>query len=280
MKYYIFASLLLLSLFSCDTGGDPLGDALLEAAAQGKIDQMKVCIDNGVDINYINPKFLSTQMTACAKAAANGQLEALKWLVQQEADWHKATSGGENPITFAGKKGHFDIVYYLVEIGEKVNYQERNYGMNAILYASEKGNVEAIRKLMELGANKDSRNKDGKDPLSLAVHRHHAAAYNYWVKEQNMAIKDRHLFDAVEGGYISDEQKQIQMVQTILNAGIDINVQNSNKDTPLHIAYKYENATLIRFLKENGADESIKNIRDLTPLEVRGELVPKEAEDS
>jgi ankyrin repeat protein len=259
-KFIQFLCLLgiLLSFNSCDTGGDPLGDALLEASAQGKLDQMKVCIDNGVDINYINPNMMSTQQTACMKAAAHGQMEALKWLVEQKADWHKATSGGENPITLGAKKGHFDIVYYLIEIGEEVNYKERNYGKTAFLYAAEQGELSAAKQLLAKGANLNEIDKEEKSAMHLAVRHAHPPIIEFLL-EKGLKLNDQMLFEAVAhtSGFKMDKEKAT--LGLLLREGLNINVQNSDGDTPLHIANKHGNDPLIDFLRSKGADTKIKN---------------------
>ncbi len=279
MKYLLLllitaTSLCLLS--TCDTGGDPLGDALLEAAAQGKIDQMKVCIDNGVDINYSNPKFFSTQQTACCKAAAHGQLEALKWLVEQGADWHKGTNTqGRNPITFAAAGNHFDIVYYLLEVGEDVNYQENGNGMNALLYASELGNLQAVKTLLEKGANMQVRTTSGQTPISVAAARCQPQVFNFWI-QKGLKAENRFLFDMAKSKGGSSLQASCQQVlDAILQAGIDINAQDEAGNTALHLAYEQEHEAFAQELKSRGIDEQIKNNKGLTAMEIKEEVLRK-----
>ena len=166
---HLLTKLLLFTLFFSSCTSNVPGDKMLEAAANGDINTIKSYLDQGVDINYRNSGILNSQETACMKAAEKGQLEALKFLVEQGADFRKANDGGENPISYAGKKGHFEVVKYLINIGEDANYQENNYGMTPLLYATEYGDVEFIKELVNLGADKSIRTKSGHTLLSLAA---------------------------------------------------------------------------------------------------------------
>jgi ankyrin repeat protein len=150
-------------------GGNTPGDKLLKAAAKGDIEAMKKWLDQGADINYQSSGMLSLEQTPLMKAAKNGHLEAVKFLIDKGADISKGNTGKENPITLAAEKDHPEIVLYLIEKGENVNYQESNYGMTALHHAARNGNLELIEKLVAKGANMKLQNKEEETPFAVAV---------------------------------------------------------------------------------------------------------------
>jgi len=52
----------------------------------------------------------------------------------------------------------------------------------------------------------------------------------------------------------------------------NLNHQDNNGDTPLHLAVKNQNFEIIKFLVEHGADLSIKNEQNQTPDELAAQL--------
>ena len=136
-------------------------------------------LDQGADINFQNSGIFSSEETACMKAAENGQLEAIKYLVERGADFHLGNSGGEIPLTRAASKDHQEVVLYLISKGEDINYQESNYGMTPLLHAVSYGDVSYIRQLISNGADKDVRDKNGNTPMTLAAFSHQPAAIRY-----------------------------------------------------------------------------------------------------
>ncbi|EAY27141.1 ankyrin repeat domain-containing protein [Microscilla marina] len=154
-------------LYACS--GNTPGDKLLKAAASGDIEAVKKCLDQGADINYQSSGILSLEQTPLMKAAKNGHLDAVKFLIEKGANISKGNSGKENPITLAAKKNHSEIVLYLIEKGEKVNYRETNYGMTALHHAALNGNLELVKKLMAKGADMKIQNKEEETPFAVAV---------------------------------------------------------------------------------------------------------------
>jgi len=253
----------LFMLIACDTDGDPMGDALLSAAKQGDIQSMQAALDGGASIDYVNPNLLSTTKTACCKAAAHGQLESLQWLVDKGADWHKGTAGNENPITLAAANNHFDIVFYLIEEGEDVNYQETNYGFTALLSAAKHGNVAAAKKLIALGADTKVMNKKKQGAIHLAARHCKAAMVDFLYQKGLTAVRPLHTLVTFQ----NDKRLPADAKATIdvlLRHGVDINAQDGSGFTALHIASQWGNDALMNYLIDKGADSSIQTNNGMT----------------
>lgn len=60
----------------------------------------------------------------------------------------------------------------------------------------------------------------------------------------------------------------IPMADMLIEAGADINALDNHGDTSLHCIAKYWNADLVRHLIEKGADKTIRNQNNETPLDI------------
>ncbi|CAL6339820.1 unnamed protein product [Bathycoccus prasinos] len=101
---------------------------ILTAARQGNLEMVKYCVANECPIDS----------WACARTAANGQLECLKYLHEEvKAPWASGTAA------WAAQNGHLHILEYLVE-RKYDRYDER-----ACKYAAEFGHLDCLKYLHE-----------------------------------------------------------------------------------------------------------------------------------
>ena len=64
----------------------------------------------------------------------------------------------------------------------------------------------------------------------------------------------------------ASRNQNVVLVQSILKIGADVNVQDENGFTPLHIASENGNVTLVDLLLKFGADVNIRNSKNETPI--------------
>lgn len=83
-------------------------------------------------------------------AAEDGDLENVKCYILQGADIDAADTDGNTPLVYAAKKGHIEIVRYLVNHSADVE----TYGGKALIYAAEYGHLGTVKYLVEYGAEK------------------------------------------------------------------------------------------------------------------------------
>ncbi|MCP4180598.1 MAG: hypothetical protein GY756_22775 [bacterium] len=267
MKNYliIIISSLAMLFFSC--GGNSPEDKFVDAAGDGDISTLETYLSQGVNINCVNSGIFHSEETACMKAAAEGQLETLKFLVEKGADINKANTGGENPITYAAKNNNPEIVLYLIDQGEDVNYREKNYGMTAILQASYYGNTEYMKKLIKKGADLEIIGKNDETPLSMASSNHKAEAVKLLIK--NGADPNfpgpygwTPLIQVVQSlenipYKLPDEIKNT--IDALLSAGADINKQDGEGNTVLIHAAMEGAHGVTDYLVKRGANPNLKN---------------------
>jgi ankyrin repeat protein len=131
------------------------------------------------------------------------------------------------PLARAAEEGDAAALKSLIAAGADVN--ERDGGSTPLAYAARAGDTEAIKALLDAGADANSRDCSywGWTPLINAIHKYRNAA-----------------------------------ARTLVERGADVNARaggcaEKNVESglsPLMIAAKYDNAEMVKFLLEHGAD--------------------------
>nr|prf alpha latrotoxin [Latrodectus tredecimguttatus] len=168
------------------------------------------------------------------QAARYGHLDIVKYLVEEEflsVDGSKT----DTPLCYASENGHFTVVQYLVSNGAKVNHDCGN-GMTAIDKAITKNHLQVVQFLAANGVDFRRKNSRGTTPFLTAV------------AENALDIAE----------YLIREKRQ----------DININEQNVDKDTALHLAVYYKNLQMIKLLIKYGIDVTIRNAYDKTALDI------------
>jgi ankyrin repeat protein len=123
--------------------------ALDYASAFGGLEVVKLLVAAGA---RVTPQ-ASNEVGALANAVIRGQLEVVKYLVEQAgADEQRAGRHGVTPLISAAEKGHADVVAYLlgrpgIDLGAKTAK-----GDSAVDMACREGHVEMVKQLVGAGA--------------------------------------------------------------------------------------------------------------------------------
>jgi ankyrin repeat protein len=128
-------------------------------------DAFREDIKNGYDVNTRGG--LNNDDATLAIATRYGYTEAVKILIEFNADVNIEGAMGQTPLMYASWKGYADIVQLLLNDNAEVNKLSK-YGETALFYAIRNTNdPEVVRLLLEAGAKADIINSQGKSPLDL-----------------------------------------------------------------------------------------------------------------
>jgi ankyrin repeat protein len=162
------------------------------------------------------------QRTPLHSAARYGAFSAVKFLLDQGADFNVKEESGNTPLHLASIFRHVEIIDLLIQHKADVNMlnaQEQAPLSLASLY----GNPESIKLLLAGRAKIDIRDADGNTPLHIAVLYRHP-----------------------------------ENLEEILKANPDVDAINTEGYTPLHLAVRRpDNEKAIGHLLQQGADVSI-----------------------
>ena len=220
-----------------------VGNALIPASATGKLNTIKLLLDQGADVNLTSGSY---RYTALGAAAMEGSLETVRLLLDRGADVNLiAGRGYSTALGIAALKGHLETVRLLLDRGADVNLaagagllqsgdlktvrlflildQGANFNYGAGLGAAAySGHLEIVRLLLGRGA--DINHTGGLFGTALC-----AAAYS----------------------------GHLEVVRLLLGRGAEFNLTHCLFGTALRAAAQNGNLETVRLLLDRGADVNL-----------------------
>lgn len=182
----------------------------------------------GRDAKYYANLYDENFFTPVHYAAQNGWSEVLKILLENGANASPKSAPKDRewtPIHYAAKSGHLEIVKIL--ISNRVDKEiKTSFGLTPLLVGAEFGHAEIVKFLLEERAEKNVK-----------------------------TIPDNHCMNALHyaavGGFAD-------VVQILLDAGINKELQTTSGATALHFAVSSGNAKVVEILLMSGVDKEVK----------------------
>lgn len=143
-------------------------ETFITAVEEGLLAVVKICIENGMDINTIYPpkRNPGESRTALTEAAYRGHIEIVQFLIDSGADIHFHCEN-TSVLNQAARGGHLNIVKLLVDAGVKLDTCDSTPLIRAICGGS--CSMELAQYLIDAGDRLDV--GDFYSPLICAVHR-------------------------------------------------------------------------------------------------------------
>ncbi|NWS64558.1 RFXK protein, partial [Chunga burmeisteri] len=136
-----------------------------QLAAQGELSQLKEHLRKGE--NLVN-KPDERGFTPLIWAAAFGEIETVRHLLEWGADPHVLAKERESALSLASMGGYTDIVIMLLERNVDINIYDWNGG-TPLLYAVRGNHVKCVEALLARGADLTTEADSGYTPMDLAV---------------------------------------------------------------------------------------------------------------
>ncbi|MCB0642846.1 MAG: ankyrin repeat domain-containing protein [Phaeodactylibacter sp.] len=137
---------------------------IFEAAALGDLPALQ----QRLEPEAVN-RFAPDGFTCLGLAVFLGQEAVVRWLLGQGADLNLPSNNAFQvaPIHSAAATGNLNLLKLLVESGAQVNCSQAN-GVTPLHSAAHLGQLEMVVYLLDRGANPSARMTDGSTPLDLA----------------------------------------------------------------------------------------------------------------
>lgn len=224
----------------------------MEAAKYNNVEMLKLLMDKeGVPVDQKDVD----GFTALCFAARDGSLDAVKFLLQRNADVAVRTKIGFSPLYLAAWNSHHAITYYLLANGASVTrdlyeWQRKNIRDKSSVQANDiLDNFEERRKQQEVYLRLADALFNGN--LSQADSILTATRANI---NAELIVEDLPLLCAP---VVADN---VAVVEWMLQRGANVNVASSTAgNTPLMFAAYKGSLPIVKLLLANGADKTVKN---------------------
>ena len=235
------------------------------AAASNYLGIVKFLIDRSVDLNPAS----SFRSTPLHLAAAKGNMEVVELLIERGAEVDKPNKIGGTPLHAAANFGHPKVIATLSKAGANV-HGKNDAGETPLHRAAENNHSDSIKLLLRLGADANATDLNGGTSLHSAAKKNAIAAAGLLLEHKaNINAQDTNGCTAL---HFAVESRSLPMLELLLKNKAQLDLQTSAKFgtnrgyTPLMLAVKLNDQSIVEQLLQAGADPSIPSSKGTSPL--------------
>jgi len=138
------------------------------------------------------------------------------------------------------------------------------YGNSALVYAIQENSQKVFTYLSQsTDFNVNNENNSGENPLMMAAYMGNAKLVKFLV-ENRKAVVNKDGWSPIHYAAIRGD---LEIMNSLINAGANIEALSPNESTPLMYAARYGHIRVVKLLLDKGADLSAVNNQDLTPID-------------
>ena len=141
--------------------------ALLNASRDGRVDEVRICLDRGIHVDIDDPAD-GLGGNALYLACRFGHADAARLLLDRGAAIDHARANGETALFGACWKNHLDAARLLLDRGADVDRRHAPHGTTPLIIACQAGNTGAVRLCLDYGADVNQTTQNLINPLFMA----------------------------------------------------------------------------------------------------------------
>ena len=224
--------------------------ALWLACAYRQQDSIRILLDAGCNTNITNN---NGETSLYAALFGNCSKPIVQAIIDHGAVVNAANKHNETPLMIAFGRGKIDFINVLLRAGANPNNIDA-VG-NACLHHAVGGDCskEVLQAIINHGADVNTQNKDNVTALMITCRKGNMDAINALLK----AGADPSIIDANGASclhHASDGDCRKEVLQTLIDCGVDVNIKSKKNETVLMIACQKGNTDAIDALLNAGAD--------------------------
>jgi ankyrin repeat protein len=222
-------------------------DALIAAAKQGDVGQIRAQLQAGADVNARD----GSQRTALLHAVRGGQLAAVRALIEAGAGLDERDPDGRSALMEAARRKEAMPALDLVAAGADVNVADKD-GWTALMFAAKEGTLAAARAIVR-SPRQSSLDALAKETsaLTLAAERGRHALVRALI-EAGAGVRKPEI-----GGralQLAAQEEHVDVVRTLMEAKAPLGFSGWENEPPLHAAAARGQWLVAEALLEAGLD--------------------------
>ncbi|XP_012717378.2 E3 ubiquitin-protein ligase MIB2 isoform X6 [Fundulus heteroclitus] len=212
---------------------DEDGDTALHYTAFGNQAEIaRLLLSKGANVNVLN----NSMCTALHIAVNKGFTDVVRVLTEHSADVNLQDSYGDTPLHDAIAKDFRSIIEILVVVPNIDFTQQNHRGFNLLHHAALKGNKLATEKILARARQLvDVKKEDGFSALHLAALNNHRDVTEVLIKEGRCDVNIRNNRNQTPL-QLAVTQGHTELVQLLVDEGADVNMEDEDGDTAMHVA--------------------------------------------
>lgn len=200
-------------------------------------------------------------------ACLNNDVEGVRDCLARGDSVYTAHEYHPSVAATASAEGYVEILKLLLEHGYDPNHVEGDFGERLLHHITDSPRLmEQARLLLDFGADSNARNEHGSTPLQSAAGR---GNLEYLKLLLTAGADPAHTSpDGRDAFYAAVVSSRFECAEFLLKLGGDVNMQDHRGRTALsRIAMGGRGVEMLKWLLAHGADKSIPDDGDRTPLE-------------
>nr|XP_028596720.1 E3 ubiquitin-protein ligase MIB2 isoform X2 [Podarcis muralis] len=233
---------------------DEEGDTALHYAAFGnQADVARFLVSKGANGDLRN----NAKCTALYIAVNKGFTEVVQALCEHNCDVNLPDSYGDTPLHYAITADFKCIIEALTEVPNIDFTIQNQQGFNLLQHSALKGNKLAIKKILARARQLvDAKKEDGFTALHLAALNNHKEVAEILIKEGRCDINLKNNRNQTPL-HLAVTQGHMEMVQLLVSEGCDVNAEDEDGDTAMHIVLEREHLMSIMAKEQEEGEESL-----------------------
>ena len=226
------------------------------------------------------------------QAAADGDIEQVKLLISKGADVNERGGWGNTPLHYASREGHAEVARLLISKGAYVNAPDGRNAMTPLHCAAASGDKQTVELLLSKGAYLHAKQKYGRTALFEAMRSAapgrkeivellvakgakvpplHLAAYMGEMDKVKKGLQDGADINsqADDGGtalHAAGGSGRKDIVELLVSRGANVDPKDGSGLTPLYYAATHNAKEIVNLLVAKGADVNAKHEYGFTLL--------------
>ncbi|OQD95097.1 hypothetical protein PENSOL_c022G07167 [Penicillium solitum] len=231
---------------SIDEQGNFGRTPLSAACERGHLDAVKKLLDNDADLEIAS----DNEHTPLHTAVCNGHAEVVKLLLEKGAKIHNGSDGSKTPLYCACLNGHHQVAQMLLQWEPEL--MDTHDDWIPLLAASQGGFLDIVQLLFQKGADIGTSDSFTETPLHIACENGQIEVVRLLL-DKGADVHHHNQLGWTPVITASDEGFS-DIVQLLIERGADIEVQNEFGETPLSSACGTGHIEVVRLLLDKGAD--------------------------